>query len=142
MAVVISIEKVRKETMTAADAAKHVSEVVSRYIAVWNERDADARRTAVAKLWTEDGTYTDPLAEVEGHEAIEAVVAGAREQFPGHVFELTGNVDSHHDIVRFGWELMPEGGGEPVVIGFDVATVTGDGRLRNVYGFLDKVPAA
>lgn len=79
------------------------------------------------------------MAAVEGHDAIEAVIVGAREQFPGHVFGLAGNVDAHHDIARFGWELVPEGG-EPVVIGFDVAVVAGDWRPRNVYGFLDKVP--
>jgi len=44
--------------------------VADRYMAVWNEPDAERRRQAVAALWTEDGTYTDPLAAVEGHEAI------------------------------------------------------------------------
>ncbi len=128
--------------MAENDAATPIGEVVDRYIAVWNEPDADARQDAIAGLWTEDGTYTDPLAAVEGHEAIEAVIVGAREQFPGHVFRLLGDVDAHHDIARFGWELVPEGGGESVVIGFDVAVVTDDARLHNVYGFLDKVPAA
>lgn len=75
-------------------------------------------------------------------EAIEAVIAGTREQFPGHIFRLLGNVDAHHDIVRFGWELVPEGGDESVVAGFDVAVVTENGYVRNVYGFLDKVPGA
>ena len=117
-------------------------EMVERYIAVWNEPDADARSRAVAELWTQDGTYTDPLADVEGHEAIEAVISGAREQFPGHLFKLIGDVDAHHDIVRFRWELVAEGGDESVVEGFDVAVAARDGRLSNVYGFLDKVPAA
>jgi SnoaL-like domain len=128
--------------VTESDAATPIRDVVNRYIAVWNEPDADARSRAVAELWTEDGTYADPLATTEGHEAIEAVIAGAREQFPGHIFKLIGGIDAHHDIVRFGWELMPKGGDEPVVVGFDVAVVADDGRLRNVYGFLDKVPAA
>jgi SnoaL-like domain len=125
-----------------SEAATPIRDVVDRYIAVWNEPDADARRRAVAELWTEDGTYTDPLAAAEGHEAIEAVIAGAREQFPGHVFKLFGDIDAHHDVVRFGWELVPEGGDESVVVGFDVAVATSNGSLRNVYGFLDKVPTA
>jgi hypothetical protein len=29
-----------------------------------------------------------------------------------------------------------------VVVGFDVAVATDDGRLRDVHGFLDRVPAA
>ena len=128
--------------MTQNEDATKIEGVADHYIAVWNQPDADARRRAVAELWTEDGTYTDPLAAVEGHEAIEAVIAGGREMFPDHVFGLIGEVDAHHDVVRFGWELAPEGGGEWVVVGFDVAVVAEDGRLRSVYGFLDKVPAA
>jgi hypothetical protein len=38
------------------------------------------------ELWTEDGTYTNPLVAVAGHQAIEAVIGGAREMFPGHPF--------------------------------------------------------
>ncbi|WP_344592180.1 hypothetical protein [Actinomadura vinacea] len=45
-----------------------------------------------------------------------------------------------HDIARFTWELGPEGG-EAMVVGFDVAVLTPDGRVAKVYGFLDKVPA-
>lgn len=45
--------------------------LVERYLAAWNETDADARAKAVALLWTEDGTYTDPMADVAGHEAPE-----------------------------------------------------------------------
>jgi hypothetical protein len=128
--------------MAESKAAATTEKVIDRYLAAWNEPDADARRRAVAELWTEDGTYTDPLASVEGHEAIRALIDGARGMFPGHVFRPIGGVDAHHDVVRFGWELVPQGGGESVVIGFDVAVVADDGRLRTVYGFLDKVPAA
>jgi SnoaL-like domain len=118
-----------------------VNELVGRYIAAWNEPDAGARGQAVAELWTEDGTYTDPLVAVAGHRAIEAVIGGAREMFPGHVFRLMDGVDGHHDIARFRWELVPASGGESLAVGFDVVVIADDGRLRGVYGFLDKAPA-
>ncbi|MEU6738778.1 hypothetical protein [Streptosporangium sandarakinum] len=50
------------------------------------------------------------------------------------------DVDAHHDVARFTWHLGPEGG-EAIVVGFDVAVLTGDGRIREVHGFLDRVPA-
>lgn len=128
--------------MTETDAGTKIEGVAVCYVATWNEPDAGARRRAVAELWTEDGAYTDPLAAVEGHEAIAALIGGVRDRFPGHTFGLMDDVDAHHDVVRFGWELVPEGGGEALVVGFDVAVVAEDGRLRSVYGFLDKVPAA
>jgi len=117
-------------------------DLADRYIATWNEPDADARRAAVASLWTDDGTYTDPIASVTGHDAIAALIGGARDQFPGFRFQLLGPVDSHHDIGRFGWELVPEAGGESIVEGSDVAVVGGDGRIAGLYGFLDKMPAS
>ncbi|WP_182905977.1 nuclear transport factor 2 family protein [Microbispora sp. H13382] len=118
--------------------------LAERYVAAWNERDAEARAKAVAELWAEDGGYTDPLAAVTGHDGIAAVIAGAQDMFPGFVFTLGGPVDGHHDIARFTWHLGPEspgGAAEPVVIGFDVVALDEDGRIRDVYGFLDKVPA-
>ena len=91
-------------------------------------------------------TETNAETKIEGV-AVRYVAAwnepdAGREQFRGYVFELMDNVDAHHDVVRFGWELVPEWGGESVVVGFDVAVVAEEGRLRSVYGFLDKVPAA
>lgn len=115
--------------------------IVERYIASWNETDAERRRALIRELYTEDGGYTDPLVSVNGWEAIDATVAAAQGQFGGLVFSLAGPVDGHHDTARFAWHLGAPGAPEPVVIGFDVA-VTADGRLRQVYGFLDKVPAA
>ncbi|MBE1488047.1 nuclear transport factor 2 family protein [Plantactinospora soyae] len=114
--------------------------LVDQYLELWNEPDADVRSKGIADLFVAEATYTDPLADVGGHGGIGAVISGAREMFPGLVFEPTGLLDGHHDIVRFGWQLVPSGGGEPVVVGFDVAGITEDGRIRAVYGFLDKVP--
>ena len=119
-----------------------MSDIANRYIAAWNESDADLRLKAVADLWTEDGGYTDPLAAVIGAEAISAFIGGAQEQFAGLTFRLVDNVDAHHNVVRFGWQLLPAGGSESVVDGFDVLDLTDDGRIRHVYGFLDKVPSA
>jgi hypothetical protein len=118
------------------------TELIERYLAIWNEADADVRATAVATLFTEDATYTDPLAAVSGHEGIAAVITQARNMFPGHVFRPHGTADGHHDLVRFGWELVPAAGGDSAVVGFDVAVFHPNGRLRSVHGFLDKVPAA
>ncbi|WOT33683.1 nuclear transport factor 2 family protein [Streptomyces coeruleorubidus] len=111
---------------------------VDRYLAIWNEADADKRAAAIAELFTADAPYIDPLAAVEGHEGFGAVVAGAREQFKGLTFELHGTVDAHHNQARFQWGLVTE----PIAIGFDVLVADEAGRIKAVYGFLDKVPAA
>ncbi|MGW4387903.1 nuclear transport factor 2 family protein [Streptomyces sp. NBC_00063] len=118
---------------------------VARYFEAWNAEGADARAEAVAAAWSEDGSYTDPLADVAGHEGIAAVIAAAREQFehvPGVVFRQTGTVDGHHDIARFTWELVSTADGSAPVAGSDVISLAEDGRIRTVQGFLDRIPAA
>jgi hypothetical protein len=119
-----------------------LTQLVEQYLAIWNEPDADARTKSIEGLWAEDGGYVDPMAAVRGHEGVAAVVSGARDQFPGFVFALLSPPDVHHNIARFTWELKPAAGGESLVIGFDVAVFTEDGRIQDVFGFLDKVPAA
>ncbi|KUL33978.1 polyketide cyclase [Streptomyces sp. NRRL F-4489] len=111
-----------------------------RYLAAWNATDEGERKAAIAAAFTEEATYTDPLVEVAGHDGLAAAIAGARQQFPGFVFRPLGAVDGHHDIARFGWELVAPDGSAPVA-GFDVVRLAGDGRIRAVSGFLDRVPA-
>jgi hypothetical protein len=117
-----------------------MQEIVERYIAAWNEKDARRRRDLVDALWAEDGRYTDPLADAHGREEIAGLIGAVQQQFPGFVFTLGGPVDAHHEQARFTWHLGPAGAPEPVVAGFDVAVLDGDGHLGSVYGFLDKVP--
>ncbi|MEU2868796.1 nuclear transport factor 2 family protein [Streptomyces olivoreticuli] len=115
---------------------------VARYFEAWNATGADALAKAVAAAWAEDGSYTDPLAEVSGHDQVAAVIAGAHEQFPGFEFRPLGQVDGHHGVARFGWELVSLADGSAPVAGSDVLTLAEDGRIRSVLGFLDRVPTA
>ena len=114
--------------------------LVDRYLAAWNATDPAARREAIAAVFAPDARYVDPLADVSGHDGIDALIAGAQAQFAGLRFTPGEVLDAHHDVVRFTWHLGPEGAAEPVVIGFDVAEIAEDGRLRRVHGFLDRVP--
>lgn len=113
-------------------------ELITRYLAAWNETDAAARRKLIDETWTEDGVYTDPLGVAVGRDAVDATIAAVQGQFPGFVFALAGPVDAHHDIARFTWSLGPAGA-EDLVVGFDVAVIRDD-RIATIHGFLDKVP--
>ena len=73
-----------------------------------------------------------------GRDGIDAMIVGVQERFPGHRFRRTGDVESHHDRVRFTWDLAPEAG-DPVVKGTDFGIVTPDNRLQAITGFFDHV---
>lgn len=110
--------------------------VVDSYIASWNEADPDRRRRLVAATFTEDAHYLDPQMSGDGQGGIDAMIAAAQAQFPGHEFVLASTPDAHHDRVRFTWHLLAVGGVEPVAVGIDFATLAPDGRMREVTGFL------
>jgi hypothetical protein len=111
--------------------------LIDNYIAIWNEADPDRRRELIAQTWTEDATYVDPMMTGAARDGIDAMIAGAQQQFPGHRFVLAGAPDAHHDRVRFTWHLEPEAGGDTVAVGIDFGVVAEDGRLRSVTGFLE-----
>lgn len=108
--------------------------IVAGYIAMCNETDPKRRRTLVAQPCTADATYLDPLIEGEGHDGIDAMIAGAQQQYPGHRFRLAVGPDTHHDRVRFTWHLVGDPS-PPVAVGIDFATLADDGRLRSITGF-------
>ena len=113
--------------------------LIERYLKSWNETDPLRRRVLIEEIYAEHAVYTDPMVQARGWEALDATIAAVQSMFPGHVFQLAGPVDAHHDMARFHWHLLAPGADEPLVIGFDVAQLD-DGRIRQVLGFLDKVP--
>jgi hypothetical protein len=115
------------------------TQLVDRYVAAWNATDQETRRDLVAGAFCEDGRYLDPVMKSEGHEGIDAMLAGVQQRFPGFVLRRTGPVDAHNGQLRFTWELGPEAGEAPVA-GVDIGVVSADGRLAAVTGFLDRVP--
>ncbi|MFJ2435371.1 nuclear transport factor 2 family protein [Streptomyces anulatus] len=117
-------------------------EAVQGYFAAWNSTGAEERAKAVAAAFTADARYTDPLADVRGHEGLTAVIGGVHEQFPGFRFRPAGTADGHHDLVRFAWELVSPADGSAPVAGVDVVRLAEDGRISSVSGFLDRVPGA
>jgi hypothetical protein len=77
----------------------------------------------------------------EGQSGIDALVQGVHAQFAGHRFRQTSAIDTHHDRLRFSWELAPEDG-PAVVAGTDFGVVAADGRLQTITGFFDQTPGA
>jgi hypothetical protein len=115
-----------------------------RYIAVWNERDPKARREQIASLWAENAVHLSPAHEARGYAALEERVAGAHDKFVaegGYLFRRAGPVDSHHDVIRFRWEMVPAGGGRVEAAGQQVLLLQADGRLRADYQFSEPTPA-
>lgn len=114
--------------------------LVSQYLEVFNETNADRRQALLEALCTPDCTYTDPNVDLCGAEQINGFIEQTQEHFPGFTFTLGGPIDAHHSQARFQWHAGPADAPADYV-GFDVI-VAEDGRICNVYGFMDAAPAA
>jgi hypothetical protein len=118
-----------------------VTTIVDSYLAALSEADATERTQLVERAWAADGRFVDPLLDVRGHDAIGDIALAVREQFPDHTFRRTSGVDTHHDHVRFTWELV--GPDDAVALaGIDVGVLAGDGRLSEIIGFFGDAPPA
>jgi hypothetical protein len=114
--------------------------IARRYIDLWNERTPSRRREMLSRDWAEDATYVDPLMRGEGHDGVDALIAGVQQRFPDFRFTLLGEPNFHGDNLRFCWGLGPDGVDSPIK-GTDFAVLK-DGRIKSITGFLDQVPAA
>jgi hypothetical protein len=132
-------------------------ELVDRYVAAWNEPDAELRRKAIGELWTEDGAhilqppqqireaatglgFTSTTLEAHGHRELEARVTRSYQEFvaPGEfTFKPRKNADRLHNVVKFNWEMVPSGGGEPAGIGLEILILDEDGRIKTDYQFIE-----
>ena len=114
--------------------------VARRYLETWNETDAERRRRLLADAWTDDARYVDPVMSGDGHDGVDALIAGVQQRFPDFKFKLLGEPNGYGDHVRFSWGLGPDGADSPIK-GTDFAVLS-DGRIRSITGFLGQVPAA
>lgn len=131
-------------------------DLANRYLAVWNEPDADVRRQAVEQLWTEDGVHLlDPPEEIvkraaeigvsatleaRGHAELVRRVSKAYDEFvaPGqYEFVRHGAAAAIRDLVKLRWAMVPAGGGEALAIGIDLLLLAPDGRIRADYQFIE-----
>jgi hypothetical protein len=62
------------------------------------------------------------------------MVGGLRATHAGYAVQRSSDLDVHHDVVRFGWEIL-DGDGELYLSGIDVCTLAADGRIRTLAGF-------
>ena len=145
------------DTEAFADmSSRSAAELAARYIALWNEPDADRRRRMIAELWTDDGTHIlQPPQEIRavaarpgiglpailvarGHEEIQARAASAYEHWVGSEgLSFRGRADAERlgDVVKFHWEAVARDG-EVVGVGLNFLVLAADGRIERDYTFV------
>lgn len=115
-----------------------LNQFVDRYMAVWNEADAELRYKSITELWTEDGVQFTQSREIRGHQALFERISNNYETFVkarDFLFRLSGDVVEHHHAVKLTWEMVPANGGEVAGAGLIFLLLNHDGRVRFDYQF-------
>ncbi|MGZ6010186.1 MAG: nuclear transport factor 2 family protein [Rhizomicrobium sp.] len=119
------------------------NQLVERYVALWNEPDVDRRRQQIVALWTPDGLHYAKSHTCHGYCALEHRVTGSYERSiaPGiNLFRHAGNIDAHHNVVRFNWHMVRRQSGDIAATGFELFVLADDGRIQADYQFVEPGP--
>jgi hypothetical protein len=114
-------------------------QLAARYVALWNEADAGARRQAIAALWAPDGQHYVKTREARGHVALEERVTGSYEKNVrdgGYRFRSANNAQLLRNVVTFNWEMVPADGGEIAAVGLEFIVLDDQGRIVTDYQFI------
>ena len=136
---------------------RHAQQMTDRYLALWNEPDADRRRRIIAELWTADGSQilqppqemreiaASPgiglaaTLEARGHAELEARAATSYDHWVGAErlsFRGRDDVNRLGDVVKFRWEAVSPDG-EVAAVGLVFVVLGADGRIRRDYVFIE-----
>jgi hypothetical protein len=137
-------------------SSRSAAELAEKYLALWNEPDADRRRRMIAELWTEDGRHIlqppqeireiaaqpgiglTAILEARGYEELEARAASAYEHWVGSEglsFRVRDDAERLADVVKFHWEAVAKNG-DAFAIGLSFLVLAADGRLERDYTFV------
>ena len=103
----------------------------------WNEADHSKIRAHLDAALTKDVYFVDPTTEITGIDAVEQLIHDVQGRFPGAVFSRTSQVDSHHHLHRYHWEIHVNN--SLLVEGFDVLEVR-DGKVARLLKFFGDLP--
>jgi hypothetical protein len=113
--------------------------LVTRYVALWNEPDADVRRAVIADLWREDGVHFVNDREVRGYAALEQRVISAHEKNVrdnGNCFRVRPGFKRLRDVVTFHWEMVPRNGETLLAVGLEFLVLDSSDRIIADYQFI------
>ena len=133
-----------------------MTDLAEKYLALWNEPDADRRRRMIAQIWAEDGRHIlqppqeirriaaqpgiamTAILEAQGYEEIEARATSVYEHWIGSEglsFRGRDDADRLADVVKLHWEGVDEDG-TVTAVGLSVLVLAADRRIERDYTFI------
>jgi hypothetical protein len=120
------------------DQKAKIEDLINRYFDSLNETDEKRRRELSKQVWAEKGKFGTPYGEVEGLDAIDALIEGVHKKLPNSTVRRTTKIDGFGNYLRWGFTVS-EANGTPILSGVDFAIIE-NGKLQLVMGFFDFAP--
>ena len=113
------------------------TQALQEYLAAWNAADPEACSAHLLSCCAQDVVLLDPHAHrpVHGWAALAGHISAFRERAGEHQLEATSEIDAHHNICRFTWQIAD--GPDVRARGLIVAEANSDGRLQRLIHFVD-----
>ena len=109
-------------------------DVLVAYWTAWNEPDPGLVRRHLESAVTVDVEWNDPRDSFVGIDELEAAVLRLRSAKPDYVFTLASEIDRHHDLLRYRWDMSRRG--RTLMEGLDIVALDpSSGLIRRVDGF-------
>jgi hypothetical protein len=117
-----------------------IETLVQRFVGVWNEKDAAARRAAVEAIWTPDGRHLMGAQDVRGHDALEERVRASHQRSVtegGNVFRPATSIQALPGVVKFRWDMARRQTGEVTAAGVGFLVLDDENRVVRDYLFTE-----
>ena len=113
------------------------------YFQAWNEPVAAKRDALLNQCWADNAEYTDPGTHAKGRTALSVEIGKflGNEQLKGFSIVPASDIDVHHRVFRFEWE-MRDADGNTVTPGMDYGEYDDQGRITKIVGFFGPFPAS
>lgn len=88
------------------------------------------------EIWGADATYTDPNVHAVGMVELLTHIYAVVTRRPDTTVIRVGEIDTHHNFLRFGWRVM-QADGTTLLEGVDFAEFSADRKLLRVVEFFN-----
>jgi hypothetical protein len=115
--------------------AMNTCDTIDRYCLAWSEPDPKIRAELLRSVWAANATYTDPTVHAGNLDELLDHIAKVQLNRPGAKVVRSTQLDEHHGIARFGFQVLHTNG-SVLREGEDIAFFTRDGaRIERIIGF-------
>ena len=90
------------------DEPVDAEKIVKEHLYAWSETDGEKRNAVIDRLYAPDVQIVDPFFKIKGIDRLNELISQLQKDNPGFIFSIDGQLNHHHNMIKFNWKLGPE----------------------------------